>query len=166
MPKSPIIPLRAMPCRIAVLQDQPRGPSQRLSVTSLQLSESERLRIRRRAVNSIYPRLTQAITVLLRGDLSKPSIVRLADAVAAKKGVKIDRRAKRTKEGLLCWLCENAPELMLERKPPASASDPPKPSESPPASNPCGFDWTQLRSDPELIREEEMLLRGFEMGYS
>jgi hypothetical protein len=36
----------------------------------------------------------------------------LANAIAWGKAVKIDRDARRSKECLICWFCENVPEII------------------------------------------------------
>jgi hypothetical protein len=38
--------------------------------------------------------------------------MRLAEKVAAQKQVKIDREAKRMKDSLICWFCENMGDLI------------------------------------------------------
>jgi hypothetical protein len=156
-----------MPCRVAMLH--PHAPFLARSIpspTHYQLTEARRLRDRRRSVNVIYPHLLKALTVVLHGNVTKTSIGQLADNIAASKQLKIDRLSRRTKEGLICWLCQQAPEIIHEGAPPnAGAPQPAEPS-APPEDKTPQFDWSQIRSDPTLIQEEEDMLRdlGFSLG--
>jgi hypothetical protein len=42
----------------------------------------------------------------------KNSLLQFAKAVAKKKGISVDRLARRQKDSLICWFCENCPELL------------------------------------------------------
>jgi hypothetical protein len=49
----------------------------------------------------------------LRHDIScKTGLLALANAIASEKEIVIDRSAKRSKECLTCWFCENAKEIL------------------------------------------------------
>jgi hypothetical protein len=49
----------------------------------------------------------------MRQDIScKTGLLNLATVIASEKGIMIDRSAKRSKECLICWFCENAKEIM------------------------------------------------------
>jgi hypothetical protein len=51
----------------------------------------------------------------------KPSMANMSDMakrIAERRGIRIDRIARRTKEGMICWFCENAPELAFGVVPP------------------------------------------------
>jgi hypothetical protein len=108
----------------------------------------------------------------------KKQVWALAKAVAQWKGAKIDRLAKRTKEGLLCWLCEYAPELAwgvpipaipaIPEIPaipaiPAVPAIPPVAAPQPPAEQPQTLDWAQIFGDVAAFQdEEEVMLRGLD----
>jgi hypothetical protein len=71
----------------------------------------EPLAPRRRAVAEIYPRMFRNLSTLFHHDLSRTKLLQFIHLVARRKGAIIDRAAKRSREGMLCWLCETAPEL-------------------------------------------------------
>jgi hypothetical protein len=49
----------------------------------------------------------------LNGNVSMVAITRIAEDIATARNLKIDRMARRIKDAMMCWLCENAPELVL-----------------------------------------------------
>jgi hypothetical protein len=77
------------------------------------MTELERISNRRRRANPIFNLVLNAVTIWLGGDASMAGITRIAEPIAKARGVPIDRLARRTKTSLICWLCENAPELAL-----------------------------------------------------
>jgi hypothetical protein len=74
-------------------------------------AERERLSDRHRRVRHLYDPVLAALPVWLAGDTSMPSITRLAEWIAEARRARIDCMARRLKEAMICWLCENAPEL-------------------------------------------------------
>jgi hypothetical protein len=117
-----------MPCRVAVFLPEPRDrriPPQ----TLLPRTELERISDRRRRANPIFNAVLAGVTFWLGGDTSMTGLTRLAEHIAKVRGVPIDRLARRTKTSLICWLCENAPELALGCVP--GYILPPKPNERP-----------------------------------
>jgi hypothetical protein len=128
--------------------------------THYQLTEVQRLRARRREVDEMYPFLTRALDVILRGEVTKTKMEEFAERIAKAKGVRVDRLSRRTKEGLICWLCEWAPELAFGM---SNRPIPPPESPNPPKEEPPLFDWSRIRSDRALLKEEEeVLLRAME----
>jgi hypothetical protein len=55
--------------------------------------------------------MNDGLKIWLNGDLSMDRLLQFAQSLAASKAVRLDRLAKRTKEGPICWFCENAPEV-------------------------------------------------------
>jgi hypothetical protein len=115
--------------------------------------------MRRRAADALYSKMLNALNFCLHGELSMVKIAQVVESVAARKDVRVDRLARRTKDGLICWLCENAPELALggegtlesaQRRSTAPAPPPPQRA--------AIFDWIDVSCDARLLREEEMLI--------
>jgi hypothetical protein len=75
------------------------------------------MRIRRRATGAIFLPMTESLKVWLNGDMSMAKLSQFAQSLATCKRRRIDRLSKRTKEGLICWLCETAPELAVWARP-------------------------------------------------
>jgi hypothetical protein len=48
----------------------------------------------------------------LCSSFTKEELLRLAEKFERSKGVRIDRSAQRLKDCLVCWFCENCPELL------------------------------------------------------
>jgi hypothetical protein len=104
-------------------------------------AEVRRLSERRKAVSDIYPAMFRVLSILFQHDLSRAKLLQFLDLVATQKGVIVDRTAKRSRDGMVCWLCETAPEL----------AKPLDPSKKP-------FDISSIGFDDELRKEEELLL--------
>jgi hypothetical protein len=79
-------------------------------------------------------------------DLNRDNLLKIARAIADARHVKLDRLAKRTKEMLVVWLCENALDIIQNPgappvpdalrdighpPPPAPDPDPPRPKPTP-----------------------------------
>jgi hypothetical protein len=62
---------------------------------------------RRRNNAAMFDKMTQILSIVTGGKLTKAALMTLAEKVAAQKQVKIDREAKRMKDCLICWFCEN-----------------------------------------------------------
>jgi hypothetical protein len=62
---------------------------------------------------SLFHQMTSVLTKVFGGNLTKSKLMELARSVAAEKGLTIDRGAKRMKDGLICWFCENIPQLLV-----------------------------------------------------
>jgi hypothetical protein len=56
--------------------------------------------------------MSQFLTKFLHGKASRAMLKDLARKLARTKGIRVDRASNRTKEGLICWFCEYAPELL------------------------------------------------------
>jgi hypothetical protein len=74
--------------------------------------ELQRALERRRAVDSTVNQMTEFLTKFLHGKASRETLKDFARKLAQTKGIRVDRAATRTKEGLICWFCESAPELL------------------------------------------------------
>jgi hypothetical protein len=86
---------------------------------------------------------------------------RIADQIAAARDLSLDRMARRTKDGILCWLCENAPELAIGIPPSclivASTSTAPQPEALPQMS------VAQVNQpEQKTLEEDEFWLHEFE----
>jgi hypothetical protein len=67
---------------------------------------------------------------------TKHHLVNFAKALAQKKGIQVDRLAVRQKICLICWFCENCPELLTEITCPQRLC----PTEPPPESS-TNVEW-------------------------
>jgi hypothetical protein len=56
--------------------------------------------------------MTETLSKILGGNMRKKALMGLGETIAGSKKIKIDRAGKRTQEGLICWFCENATELL------------------------------------------------------
>jgi hypothetical protein len=83
----------------------------------------QRIGVRRRRVEEIYPAMHQFLHRALNGDSTKRKLLRIALMIAEAKGIKLDRLAKRSKECLICWFCEVAPDLIAQPIPPDRDSE-------------------------------------------
>jgi hypothetical protein len=129
--------MRPYPCAAIAHPRYPPAPSH---------NGIERMRMRRRAVGAQFVAMTKSLDVWLHGDLSMARLSELAKSVATSKALRIDRLAKRTKEGLICWLCENVPELTLGWAAPTAQCAPPPPRPPPPPpSAPPSVIWPTLQ---------------------
>jgi hypothetical protein len=70
--------------------------------------ERRRVQQRRRRVGSMFEQMSKILSQTLNGDMGMMSLLSFANLVAEKHALHIDRSAKRTKEGLICWFCEFA----------------------------------------------------------
>jgi hypothetical protein len=57
------------------------------------------------------------LATALGGRLTKTALMDLAQRISAQKGIKIDRCARRIKDGLICWFCENAQRIVQQPVP-------------------------------------------------
>jgi hypothetical protein len=115
---------------------------------------------RRKATLNIYPRMVQNLAILLHHDLSRTNLLQFLRFVANRKGAIIDRTEKRSREGMICWLCETAPELANPQS--INLSSNTKSIEEVDVSKGLNddskFDLTSLGFDDNLRKEEEYLL--------
>jgi hypothetical protein len=100
----------AVPREIVIVQSKPRRPP--LAQTRI---DQDQCIERRRCNAALYDRMTQILNAVLGGKVTKQHLMELAVKIAAAKGIKIDRGAKRLKDGLICWFCENACEFVAPR---------------------------------------------------
>jgi hypothetical protein len=91
-----------LPGKIVIIRKKPR----RLPLAQTQIDRDQCIE-RRRCNGALYDRMTQILGVVLGGKITKRNLMDLAEKIAAQKQIKIDRGAKRMKEGLICWFCEN-----------------------------------------------------------
>jgi hypothetical protein len=99
------------------------------------LTEREHIRCEERMARNAgtYSTISRWLTALLGKDqLTKSALLPIAEKIAQQLHVKIDRDAKRLKDSLICWICENAPQL------PAA----PVLHTTSPQSNCNSIDWT------------------------
>jgi hypothetical protein len=100
--------------RVAVLRPFPCPPRRPAAFRLTQSQKDlERTRARRRAAGAIFHAFVANLKIWLQGEVTMVRLLALSQAVATSKGQRIDRHSKRTKEGLICWLCETAPELAI-----------------------------------------------------
>jgi hypothetical protein len=72
---------------------------------------------RRRKVADSFYRMTESLNQLLHGNTNKETLLTLAQRIALSKNLVVDRASKRSKDGLICWFCEFAPELIVDSPP-------------------------------------------------
>jgi hypothetical protein len=68
----------------------------------------EQAKSRRRRAQDRFGIMLRFLTSLLKNRMNKRNMLKLADVIAAQRNVEVDRLAKRTKEMLIVWFCENA----------------------------------------------------------
>jgi hypothetical protein len=101
-----------MPCRAAVICSEPRNPRLTLRIP-LHRTEHELISDRHRRVQFISQPLLASLSLWLRGNTSLAALTTVAECIADARGIRIDRMARRMKGAMICWLCENAPQLAL-----------------------------------------------------
>jgi hypothetical protein len=92
--------------KVIILRRKPRRPS----VPQTLIDHAQSIE-RRRANAALYDRMTQILTQIAGGKLTKGVLMRLAERIADQKRIKIDRGARRMKDCLICWFCEQATDL-------------------------------------------------------
>lgn len=108
-----------------IIKRKPRRPS-------IPQTESDRNHAieRRRNNAALFDRMTEILTQVVGGKLTKQALMKVAQQVADQKQATIDRRAKRMKDCLICWFCEQACDLMRMaqsgHEPPEAAAGPPE----------------------------------------
>jgi hypothetical protein len=66
---------------------------------------------RRQANAHLYEPMSNLLR-RLTGDFTRPQLLDVASRLGPKKGLRVDRGAMRQKTLLICWFCENFPELV------------------------------------------------------
>jgi hypothetical protein len=92
-----IVIIRQKPCRKSLPQTE---------VDHIQCIE------RRRQNAGMFNTMTQILTRITGGKLTKEALLKLANVIADRKQIKIDRGAKRMKECLICWFCEHVRDVL------------------------------------------------------
>jgi hypothetical protein len=77
---------------------------------SQQELETQRAQDRRRCGRE-FQRMADFLSRTLKGGTKMRSLLNLAQMLAEKKGRRLDRAARRTKDGLICWFCESVPDI-------------------------------------------------------
>jgi hypothetical protein len=95
----------------------------------------------------------------------KANLINIAESVAQTKGFKVDRLARRSKDCLICWFCEIAPEIMIapiqaivQQQSHAAQSPEPDLLEPNPSTAMQEFDIFCAGLNEEQLREEDMML--------
>jgi hypothetical protein len=70
-------------------------------------AEIERANARRRGVAEKFDIVANRLRQLLNGRFTKQALLGFADQIGGLRGVKVDRAARRVKDSLICWFCEN-----------------------------------------------------------
>jgi hypothetical protein len=65
--------------------------------------------------------MSAALARMTDGKMTRQALLSLAVALARQKGIKLDRGAKRVKDALICWFCENCSEILGGAMQPAEA---------------------------------------------
>jgi hypothetical protein len=80
------------------------------------MRDEERLSNRCRRAGPLFVTMHQFLT-LVKGKLRYRDMLSFAKDLAQPRGLKIDRLAQRTKNGLICWFCENYRDLLAFPRP-------------------------------------------------
>jgi hypothetical protein len=83
---------------------------------------TERAIARRRQAGPDFDLISNRLYEILNGNFTKARLMSLAGKMAAIKGVKVDRDAKRVKDSLICWFCEHCKDYIM-----TTAQSPPPP---------------------------------------
>jgi hypothetical protein len=75
--------------------------------TTIQKREEEKKLLRRRRVDGQFQIMVKFLTRILGNRMNKTGLLELAQSIVHSRSIKLDRRAKRSKEMLICWFCEN-----------------------------------------------------------
>jgi hypothetical protein len=95
--------------KIVIIRQKPYRPS--LEQTQ---RDHDRCQERRRNHGSVFDQMARTLPKVFGENPTKSKLMEFAQSIAAEKGLTIDRGAKRMKDGLICWFCENAPHLLVE----------------------------------------------------
>jgi hypothetical protein len=87
---------------ITVIKRRPRKPSASQTEKEQQACFN---RVRRNRAD--FEQMKRVLTVVTRGRMTMSSLLDLAHKIAAPKHLTIDRAARRMKDCLICWFCEN-----------------------------------------------------------
>jgi hypothetical protein len=74
--------------------------------------DREKAATRRRGCSQLYGPMIDALETRFNKRAVRSEMLELAADICAERGIKLDRPAKRSKECLICWFCENVPELV------------------------------------------------------
>jgi hypothetical protein len=80
--------------------------------------EIERANARRRQAGPEFEAMSNRLSEILNGNITKARLMSLAQKIAAIKGITVDREAKRLKDSLICWFCEHCKEEIMHNRPP------------------------------------------------
>jgi hypothetical protein len=148
--------------RVAVFKDLPNhrvSPTQEIRRSA----ESKNLDQRTKAVSHIFPAMSRTVPAYDHRTVSRTSLLSITKMIAAEKKTALDRTEKRSKEGMICWLCEVALELAD-----SSISAPPldlKTIEPDPTiegkESENDFDLASFGVDEDPRKEEDALFRSF-----
>jgi hypothetical protein len=104
--------------KIVIVRRKPR----RTQIPQTQVDHARCIE-RRRCNAALYDRMARILDAALGGKATKQNLMALAEKIASEKRIKIDRGAKRMKEGLICWFCENARSFISEEALPPQGFD-------------------------------------------
>jgi hypothetical protein len=126
-------------------------------------AETLKLDARKRAVNGLFSRMSHILAIRLKNDMSRSNLLQIARIISDVKEIPIDRTAKRSRDGMICWLCEVAPELIDS----PTLSLPPNRKPIPPVAivetNRSDTDWNfaNFSLDESLRKDEDAMLNAF-----
>jgi hypothetical protein len=89
------------------------GSTSRISRKKEKIKESDMALARRRATGSRFEHFTTILRQILGTETTREALLKFALEVATIHGLQLDRSAKRLKDCLICWFCENCTEAML-----------------------------------------------------
>jgi hypothetical protein len=108
-------------------------------------------------VNHLFKPILASLVFCFGGNVSMSDIMRIAEPIAEMRQIRIDRMARRTKSGMICWLCENAPELSVGLVPAylRQSTPPPMPPAPTPPPLPAPAVAFFRMSDTEMTADED-----------
>jgi hypothetical protein len=101
------------PRKVVIVRKKPCRPP--LAQTQI---DHEHCIERRRWNAALYDKMSQVLNALFGGKATMRNLMDLAVKIVAQKQIKIDHGAKRMKEELICWFCENASHLVAKEAAP------------------------------------------------
>jgi hypothetical protein len=109
---------------------------------------------RRRQAGDDFLVISKYLSQILEGEATKPKLIELAKQVAELKHIKLDHPATRSREGVICWLCEQCKDEIM-RFEPVHPPSPPRPpvSQDPEPAPPRGDDSIPEKPGDRLEKE-------------
>ncbi|OHT17561.1 hypothetical protein TRFO_00797 [Tritrichomonas foetus] len=85
----------------------------------LRQTERDQLRINEKVRKNriCYSQMEKVLNIIYGGQVTKGKLLKMAHLIAKQRNLKIERIEKRNKSALICWYCENCPDLLAYQEP-------------------------------------------------